>query len=64
MLLSSVSSSEIEKHSIQIEFRVRALGTPKPSIQWYKDDLEIFSCDRIEMREEEDGGAVVLKGAR
>ena len=49
---------------IQIEFRVRALGTPKPSIQWYKDDLEIFSCDRIEMREEEDGGAVVLKGAR
>ena len=50
--------------TIQIEFRVRALGTPKPSIQWYKDDLEIFSCDRIEMREEEDGGAVVLKGAR
>ena len=48
----------------QIEFRIRALGTPKPSIQWYKDDLEIFSCDRIEMREEEDGGAVVLKGAR
>ena len=43
---------------------MRALGTPKPSIQWYKDDLEIFSCDRIEMREEEDGGAVVLKGAR
>ena len=58
------SVSSFENHSIQIEFRVRALGTPKPSIQWYKDDLEIFSCDRIEMREEEDGGAVVLKGAR
>ena len=40
------------------------MGTPKPSIQWYKDDVEIFSCDRIEMREEEEGGAVILKGAR
>ena len=49
---------------LQIEFRVRVLGTPKPSIQWYKDDVEIFSCDRIEMREEEEGGAVILKGAR
>eukprot|EP00095_Tigriopus_kingsejongensis_P007319 maker-scaffold689_size110969-snap-gene-0.21 protein:Tk07319 transcript:maker-scaffold689_size110969-snap-gene-0.21-mRNA-1 annotation:"titin" len=48
----------------QIEFRVRVLGTPKPSVQWYKDDLEIFSCDRIDMREEEEGGVVVLKGAR
>ena len=48
----------------QIEFRVRVLGTPKPSVQWYKDDIEIFSCDRIEMREEDEGGAVVLKGAR
>jgi hypothetical protein len=37
------------------------LGTPKPSIQWYKDDNEIFSCDRIEMKEEEEGGAVILK---
>jgi hypothetical protein len=40
------------------------LGTPKPSIQWYKDDVEIFSCDRIEMREEEEGGAVIVKAAR
>ena len=43
---------------------MRALGTPKPSVQWFKDDIEIFSCDRIEMREEEEGGVVVLKGAR
>ena len=48
----------------QVEFRVRVLGTPKPSIQWYKDDVEIFACDRIEMREEEEGGAVILKAAR
>ena len=40
------------------------MGTPKPSIQWYKDDVEIFACDRIEMREEDEGGAVVLKEAR
>ena len=40
------------------------MGTPKPSIQWYKDDVEIFACDRIEMREEDEGGAVILKEAR
>ena len=26
--------------------------------------MEIFACDRIEMREEEEGGAVILKAAR
>ena len=46
----------------QIEFRVRVLGTPKPSVQWYKDDVEIFSCERIEIKEEDEGGAVILKG--
>ena len=40
------------------------LGTPKPSVQWYKDDVEIFSCDRVELREEDEGGAVVLRAAR
>ncbi len=40
------------------------LGTPKPSVQWFKDDLEIFACDRVEVREEEEGGTVVLKSAR
>ena len=38
------------------------MGTPKPSVQWYKDDIEIFSCERIEIKEEEEGGAVILKG--
>ncbi len=59
-MLSDTIALEHEK----IEFRVRALGTPKPSVQWYKDDLEIFPCDRIEMREEEEGGVVALRGAR
>ena len=40
------------------------MGTPKPSIQWYKDDVEIFACERIEMREEDEGGAVILKESR
>ena len=31
-------------------------------MQWYKDDIEIFSCERIEIKEEEEGGAVILKG--
>ena len=43
---------------------MRVLGTPKPSIQWYKDDLELFACERVELREEEEGGAVVLRAAR
>ena len=47
-----------------MKFEVKVLGTPKPSIQWYKDDVEIFACDRIEMKEEDEGGAVILKGAR
>ena len=34
---------------------MRVLGTPKPSIQWYKDDVEIFACDRIEIKEEDEG---------
>lgn len=58
--LNDVIALEQEK----IEFRVRVLGTPKPSVQWYKDDVEIFACERIEVKEEADGGAVVLKGAR
>ena len=41
---------------------MRVLGTPKPSVQWYKDDVEIFSCERIEIKEEDEGGAVILKG--
>ena len=55
------SQTRFPSKQFQIEFRVRVLGTPKPSIQWYKDDAEIFSCDRIEMKEEEEGGAVILK---
>jgi len=63
-MLNDTIALEHEK----VQFQVRVLGTPKPSIQWYKDDVEIFACDRIEIKEEDEGehegGAVVLKGAR
>ena len=47
-----------------MEFKVKVLGTPKPSLQWFKDDLEVFSSDRLEIREEEDGGTVIVREAR
>ena len=25
----------------RVEFKVKVLGTPKPSIQWFKDDMEV-----------------------
>ena len=40
---------------IKVDFRVRVLGTPRPAVQWFKDDLEIFSCERMELREEAEG---------
>ena len=43
---------------------MKVLGTPKPSLQWFKDDLEVFSSDRLEIREEEDGGTVIVREAR
>ena len=51
-------------HNSQVEFKVKVLGTPKPSLQWFKDDLEVFSSDRLEIREEEDGGTVIVREAR
>ena len=51
-------------HTNQVEFKVKVLGTPKPSLQWFKDDLEVFSSDRLEIREEEDGGTVIVREAR
>ena len=51
-------------HTSQVEFKVKVLGTPKPSLQWFKDDLEVFSSDRLEIREEEDGGTVIVREAR
>jgi len=60
LMINDTIALEHEK----VEFKVKVLGTPKPSVQWFKDDMEVFSSDRLEIREEEDGGAVVLRAAR
>jgi len=60
LMLNDTIALEHEK----VEFKVKVLGTPKPSIQWFKDDMEVFSSDRLEIREEEDGGSVIVRAAR
>jgi hypothetical protein len=60
LVLNDTIALEHEK----VEFKVKVLGTPKPTIQWFKDDLEVFSSDRLEIKEEEDGGSVVVRVAR
>lgn len=60
LMLNDTIALEHEK----VEFKVKVLGTPKPSVQWFKDDMEVFSSDRLEIKEEEDGGSVIVKEAR
>ena len=63
LIFESAFSYPIDPNTLplQIEFRVSVLGTPKPKVQWYKDDSEVFACDRIEIKEESEGGAIVVK---
>jgi len=60
LMLNDTIALEHEK----VEFKVKVLGTPKPSLQWFKDDLEVFSSDRLEIKDEEDGGSVIVREAR
>ena len=60
LMLNDTIALEHEK----VEFRVKVLGTPKPSVQWFKDDMEVFASDRLEIRTEEDGGSVVVRDVR
>ena len=45
-MLNDTIALEHEK----VEFCVKVLGTPKPSVQWFKDDMEVFSSDRLEIK--------------
>ena len=60
LMLNDTIALEHEK----VEFAVKVLGTPKPSVQWFKDDMEVFASDRLEIRTEEDGGSVVVRDVR
>jgi len=60
LMLNDTIALEHEK----VEFKVKVLGTPKPTLQWYKDDMEVFCSDRLDIREEEDGGSVIVKEVR
>ncbi len=46
LMLNDTIALEHEK----VEFRVKVLGTPKPSVQWFKDDMEVFASDRLEIK--------------
>ena len=46
LMLNDTIALEHEK----VEFKVKVLGTPKPSIQWFKDDMEVFASDRLEIK--------------
>ena len=46
LMLNDTIALEHEK----VEFCVKVLGTPKPSIQWFKDDMEVFASDRLEIK--------------
>ena len=60
LMLNDTIALEHEK----VEFAVKVLGTPKPSVQWYKDDMEVFASDRLEIKTEEDGGSVTVRDVR
>ena len=46
LMLNDTIALEHEK----VEFRVKVLGTPKPSVQWFKDDMEVFASDRLDIK--------------
>ena len=46
LMLNDTIALEHEK----VEFKVKVLGTPKPTVQWFKDDMEVFASDRLEIK--------------
>ena len=43
-----------------VQFRAKALGTPKPNILWQKDEEPIFITEGIDIQEEPDGSVLTV----
>lgn len=43
-----------------VQFRAKALGTPKPNILWQKDEEPIFITEGIDIQEEPDGSLLTV----
>jgi len=53
--------AEVAKYAHEtVQFRAKALGTPKPNILWQKDDEPIFITDGIIIEEEPDGSVLTI----
>jgi len=53
--------AEVAKYAHEtVQFRAKALGTPKPNILWQKDDEPVFITEGIDIQEEPDGSLLTV----
>jgi len=53
--------AEVAKYAHEtVQFRAKALGTPKPNILWQKDDEPVFLTEGIDIQEEPDGSLLTV----
>lgn len=46
------------------EFQVKVKGTPKPNVEWFKDDKKIESQERYEIVEDNSGSKLIIKSCK
>ena len=52
---------EVAKYAHEtVQFRAKALGTPKPNILWQKDEEPVFITEGIDIQEEPDGSVLTV----